>query len=188
MVGRELSLFPGQFSTLLLAFEKTDFVDFVHHVKMVGSTVFAPSNNAFSALGPRVNAFLFNSETGLKYLKALLKYHIAPNATLYSDAYYDKTHGSSIELEGLQREHYDLSTLLGDTHVGVDIARYGGFLSIRVNGFARIPINDGIAKNGVIQVVDKVLIPPCKHNHKQEATAGEIELEDLVERLEAYVE
>lgn len=188
MVGRELSLFPGQFSTLLLAYEKTDFVDYIHGVKMVGSTVFAPSNAAFSRLGLKANAFLFNTETGLKYLRALLKYHIAPNATLYTDAFYDKTHGHEERVDVWEREHYDLPTLLDDTHVGVDIARFGVFLSLRVNGFAHTPVTDGIAKNGVIHVVDKVLFPPCKHKHGQESDDTEdIEVEDLKERLAGYV-
>jgi hypothetical protein len=55
MIGRVISLFPAQFSTLLLAYDKTDFVKFVHNVKMNGSTVFAPSNSAWERLGPKAN-------------------------------------------------------------------------------------------------------------------------------------
>lgn len=187
MIGRILTLFPSKFSTLLLAYEKTDFVKYIHHVKMTGSTVFAPSNGAFDSLGARANAFLFNTETGLKYLKALLKYHIAPNATLYTDEFYDKT-GEESGAKGWQREHYDLKTLLDDTHVGVDIATYAGFRVYKVNGFVNVPVRDGIGKNGVIQVVDKVLIPPCKHGHKDDAFSGEVTIEELMERLQDYVE
>lgn len=186
-VGPLISLFPGQFSTLLLGYEKTDFVKYIHHVKMVGSTVFAPTNNAFAWLGIKANAFLFNTETGLKYLKAILKYHIAPNATLYSDAFYDKTSSEGVDV--FAREHYDLKTLLGDTRVGVDIATLGAFKSIRVNGFSHVSISDGIAKNGAIQVIDKVLLPPCKkHGHHKDDMTGEIEIEDLMDRLADYVE
>ncbi|UNI24956.1 hypothetical protein JDV02_010670 [Purpureocillium takamizusanense] len=186
MVGRVISLFPSHFSTLLLAYEKTDFVKFIHGVKMTGSTVFAPSNDAFQRLGPRANAFLFNTEKGLKYLKALLKYHIAPNATLYSDAFYDKTDKHEKVDNAGGREHYDLGTLLGEARISVDIARLGGFSAIRVNGFAHVSVRDGLAKNGVIQVLDKVLIPQHKHEGHDD-DVSDIAIEDLVQRLEPYV-
>ncbi|GJN74792.1 fasciclin domain-containing protein [Purpureocillium lilacinum] len=185
MAGRIITLFPGQFSTLLLAYEKTDFVKFIHGVKMTGSTIFAPSNDAFRRLGPRANAFLFNTEKGKKYLKALLKYHISPNATLYSDAFYDKTGKDDKADAAGGREHYDLGTLLGEARISVDIARLGGFSAIRVNGFAHVSVRDGVAKNGVIQVLDRVLIP--QHKHKGHDDIHDIEIEDLVRRLEPYV-
>jgi uncharacterized surface protein with fasciclin (FAS1) repeats len=197
VVGRELSLFPSKFSTLLLAFDKTDFVKYIHGIKMTGSTVFAPSNAAFAALGPRTNAFLFNTEKGIKYLRALLKYHIVADFTLYSDAYYqkkkhddhdDKDAGS----EGFTgREHFDLPTLLGDdAYVNVDILTYGLLTTFRINSFSRVTVNDGVAKNGVIQVISRVLIPPHKH-HKhdsEEASSDDISLEELIERLDPYLD
>jgi uncharacterized surface protein with fasciclin (FAS1) repeats len=189
MIGRILTLFPAEFSTLLLAYEKTDFVKYIHGIEMDGSTVFAPSNRAFAALGPRANAFLFNTEKGLKYLKALLKYHIAPDATLYSDAFYDKTDDS--EADGLRREHYDLKSLLHEAHIGVDMAFFAGLTSIKVNGFVNVRVRDAPGKNGVIHVVDKVLIPPCKHKHHHDADLSvfdEVSVEELMERLGPYVE
>lgn len=195
-VGRELSLFPNTFSTLLLAYEKTDFVKFIHGVKTEGTTVFAPSNHAFARLGPRANAFLFNSEQGLGYLKALLKYQIVANATLYSDAYYDK-HAAGGEdrdedhdrVEAEEAQHYDLATLLHDLPIRVDIKRWGGWVRFWVNGFTRVVVRDGVARNGVIHVVDKVPIPPHKHHHDAaEDEDGEISVEELVERLGDYVD
>lgn len=189
MVGAELSLAPSHFSTLLLAYEKTDFVKYIHGVKMIGSTVFAPSNAAFAALGPKANAFLFNTETGLKYLTALLKYHISPNATLYSDAFYDKTESEPSRGSGWEREHYVLPTLLHDTHISVDIARFSALLTYRVNGFAHASVTDAVAKNGVIQVVDKVLFPPCKHQKQGEGSdqTVNVDVEHLIETLEPYL-
>lgn len=187
MVGRELSLLPAQFSTLLLAYEKTHFVDFIHHVHMTGSTIFAPDNNAFARLGPRANAFLFNTEKGLRYLHALLKYQIVANATLYSDAYYHDDHrGEGLGTE--DRDHLDLTTLLGDLPVSVDIVRFAGFTRMIVNGDAHVVVQDAIAKNGVIQVVNKVPIPPHKHHKPKEQEEGEIEVDELKERLEDYLE
>ena len=87
-VAEILSLLPGEFSTLELGLTKTDLFSALNDTSNhIGGTVFAPSNFAFQKLGPRINAFLFSSY-GQKYLKALLKYHIVANQTLYSDAYY----------------------------------------------------------------------------------------------------
>jgi uncharacterized surface protein with fasciclin (FAS1) repeats len=187
--GREVSLFPQYFSTLLLAWQKTEFGKFVHSVKATGTTLFAPSNQAFTRLGPRANAFLFNTETGLKYLNAILKYHVTVNATLYSDAYYDHTADDDAASSG-SGTHYELTTLLHDLHLGVDVGRVFGFLTLRVNGFSRVTVQDGVAANGVIHVVDKVLIPPHKHHGHGEETfeTDEISVEELKERLDEYVE
>lgn len=188
MVGRELSLLPAQFSTLLLAYEKTHFVDFIHHVRMNGSTVFAPDNGAFARLGPRVNAFLFNTEKGLGYLRALLKYQIVANATLYSDAFYREDSGGK-EVGTKEREHFDLTTLLHDLPVSVDIVRFAGFTRMTVNGNVHVVVQDAVAKNGVIQVVNKLPIPPHKyHKGAWEQEEGEIEVDELKERLEDYLE
>lgn len=86
-----IDLLPGEFSTLELGLGKTGLIHALNDTSNhVGGTIFAPSNFAFRKLGPRINAFLF-SRYGQKYLKALLKYHVVANQTLYSDAYYDKS-------------------------------------------------------------------------------------------------
>lgn len=173
------------FSTLLLAYEKTDFVKYIHGVKLVGSTIFAPSNHAFARLGPKVNAFLFNTETGLRYLRALLKYHISPNATLYTDAFYDKTHAEDAHGKLWETDHYDLPTLLDDKPVGVDITRLGGLISVKVNCNTHASVTDGIAKNGVIHVVDKVLIPPHKSGHGDKSDVeDDVDLEWFKEQFD----
>lgn len=196
-VGRELSLFPSKFSTLLLAFDKTDFTSFIHGQVLNGSTIFAPDNRAFQKLGPAANAFLFNTETGLKYLKAILKYHVVANETVYSDAYYSSASSSDSDddsktQDDVGRGHYhlDLPTLLGDKRIAVDVARWAGFIRVKINGYIPIAVQDGIAKNGVIHVPANVLIPPHKHHgHEEDASAtGEISVEELKERLAGYVE
>lgn len=184
MVGRTLSLFPAQFSTLLLAYDRTGFVDYIHGVDLVGSTVLAPSNAAFARLGARANAFLFNTDTGRRYLRALLRYHVVPNATLYSDAFYHAT-GATPAARRLERRHYDLRTLLGDAHVAVDVLSLGDFSIVRVNGFAHVTVRDGVAKNGVIQVLDQVLLPPCKEGASDHA--GDVPVARLKARLEPYL-
>jgi uncharacterized surface protein with fasciclin (FAS1) repeats len=193
MVGRELTFFPSHFSTLLYAYEKTNFVDFIHNIKLNGSTVFAPDNRAFEKLGAKANAFLFNTEKGRTILKALLKYQIVANVTLYSDEVYGNV--DRVGAEGVDRHHYDLTTLLHDKHVSVDITRFGAFTSITVNGQVPVVARDAVAKNGVIQVVGKIPFPPHKHHdhdhdhdHDDHEEEGEIEVGDLIERLQDYVD
>lgn len=188
MAGRELSLLPNVFSTLLLAYEKTDFVKFIHHVPMKGSTLFAPTNRAFTRLGPAANAFLFNTDKGKVILKALLKYQIVANVTLYTDEVYGSTADEAEGSAWRKHEHYDLVTLLQEKHVSVDVDYYGPFASMKVNGEAPVVVRDLVAKNGVIQVVGKIPIPPHKHRDHDHDESEEVSVESLVERLWDYVD
>lgn len=161
-VATILDILPGEFSTLELGLTKTGLWEKIQNADDYpheGGTFFAPSNFAFKKLGPRVNAFLF-SRFGLKYLKALLKYHIVVNQTLYTDAFYDATKDESVVLGRPPYYHFDLPTVLGGKPLAVDVARYGPFVEIRINGFSRVTVHDGVASDGVIQVVSDVLIPP----------------------------
>jgi uncharacterized surface protein with fasciclin (FAS1) repeats len=186
-VATIIDLLPTEFSTLELGLGKTGLFDKINTTDHKGGTFFAPSNFAFQKLGPRINAFLF-SKYGQKYLKALLEYHLVPDNTLYSDAYYS---ADSKSQEGVPKGyfHVDLPTMLEDKSLSVDIARYGGFISIKINGFGRVSVQDGIAQDGVIQVVSDVLIPPKQVPGGPGAQwlGEELEVEDLMERLEPYV-
>lgn len=61
-----------------------------------------------------------------------------------------------------------------------------------INGFSGVQVQDGIAKDGVIHVLNHVLIPP----HKPRGSNGEVvfwqgeelEVEDFKARLEPYLE
>lgn len=188
-VGRELTLFPSAFSTLLLAYEKTNFTEFIHGVKMIGSTVFAPDNAAFEKLGPAANAFLFNTQKGLGYLKAILKYHIVPNEVVYSDAYYSESDAEARDDVGRGHYHLDVPTLLGEKNIAIDVARWGGIIRVKLNGYIPIKLQDAIAKNGVVHLPSSVLIPPHQHDKKNSEDFGEdISVEELMERLGDYVE
>lgn len=187
-----LELLPGEFSTLELAlhktgmFEKINNTDYPHS----GGTFFAPSNFAFKKLGPRVNAFLFSSY-GQKYLKALLKYHIVVNQTLYTDAFFDasKKHDDESTEDRPGNYHYDLPTVLDDKYLSVDIGRYGPFVEIRINAFSRVTVHDGVASDAVIQVVSDVLIPPKSAGGEQIMWQGEeLSVEEFKERLEPFAE
>lgn len=190
-VAAIIDLLPGEFSTLELAlgktglFEKINSTDYPHE----GGTFFAPSNFAFKKLGPKINAFLF-SKYGEKYLKALLEYHIVVNQTLYTDAFYDSSKGEDESVAARPPYyHYDLPTVLHDKYLAVDVTRYGPFVSIRINGFSSVKIHDGVASDGVIQVVSDVLIPPKNTNGEQVFWQGEeMSVEEIKERLQPFVE
>ncbi|OAL33329.1 hypothetical protein AYO20_07340 [Fonsecaea nubica] len=185
-----ISALPGEFSTLDLALEKTGlypaFNDTSSHK---GGTLFAPSNFAFKRLGPRINAFLF-SRFGLKYLKALILYHAGDNITLYSDAIY------KLDADALAPPHHkvpkgfihvDLPTGLEGKSLSIDIARYGRLITMKINGFARVAVLDGIAADGVIHVVPNVLIPP-KTPGGIAVAEDDMDLDEFKARLEPFVE
>lgn len=196
-----ISFLPTEFSTLQLGLEKTGLFSLIQDSPHEGGTLFAPSNFAFKKLGPRINGFLF-SKYGEKYLKALLKYHVVANQTLYSDAFYGPKsvneigagcHGSEdFDEEDVPKGHFhvDLPTLLDEKSLSIDIARYGGFITIKINGFSSVAVQDGVARDGVIHVVRSVLIPPKTPGGKQEEfdEESEIDLEEFKMRLIPFVE
>ncbi|KAL9100466.1 MAG: hypothetical protein Q9163_004156 [Psora crenata] len=183
-----IQLLPGEFSTLELGLAKTGLFKAINDTSThVGGTLFAPSNFAFQKLGPKINGFLFSSY-GLKYLKALLKYHVVANQTLYSDAYY-KAHDEGVEDARIPKGyfHVDLPTLLEDKSLSIDVARYGRIINIKINAFSTVTIEDGIAADGVIHVVSNVLIPPKSVGGIMQQWEGEeLDIGDLRERLEPY--
>jgi uncharacterized surface protein with fasciclin (FAS1) repeats len=181
-----IEFLPGEFSTLQLGLIKTGLFDAIAKANHTGGTFFAPNNWAFKKLGPAINGFLF-SQHGQKYLKALLEYHVVANQTLYSDAFY-KLKNDKVEEEDVPKGqfHYDLPTLLKDKSLSVDIARWAGFITIKINGFSGVAVQDGIAKDGVIHVLSTVLIPP-KTPGGTAYIGEELDLEDFKERLLPFV-
>jgi uncharacterized surface protein with fasciclin (FAS1) repeats len=192
-----IRLLPAPFSTLALALETTGLDKELSEdglARSGGGTLFAPTNHAWARLGPRVNAFLF-SERGKGYLKALLKYHVVVNETVYSDAYYrgGEDNGDDGE-KGVDGKvgggywHVDLPSLLHGKPISVDIKTWKGFVSIVVNGFVKVVVRDGVADDGVVQVVGQVLIPPHKHHDGHGGEEEDMNVEELKERLEPYLE
>lgn len=187
-----LAALPGEFSTLELALTKTGLLPAFNDTKSHnGGTLFAPSNFAFKKLGPRINAFLF-SKYGEKYLKALLLYHAVDNITLYSDAIYkigSKEQDHEHHRPGVPKGffHIDLPTGLEGKSLSIDVARYGRLITIKINGFNKVAITDGIAADGVIHVVPNVLIPPKTPGMADVATE-DMSLEEFKERLEPLVD
>lgn len=183
-----VSLMPSSFSTLELALERTglasELKDLPHH----GLTFFSPDNHAFAKLGRLANAFLF-SEKGKPYLKKLLQYHVVVNQTLYSDEYYPSKHSSTSDEETEMHErpiHLDMPTLLEGANLGVDVRRFWTYRNIRVNGYNDVHVKNGIARDGVLQVLSSVIIPPKKAGDGTSATSDgeEIGVEELKMRID----
>ncbi|RTQ52441.1 fasciclin domain-containing protein [Hymenobacter gummosus] len=100
-------------------------------------TIFAPSNAAFGGLPHGAMAGLLKPESK-QNLTGLIGYHILPSRLLALDL----------------RDGQELTTLEGQKlKIGVQGE------TITVNG-AKVTTKDVVSKNGVIHVIDKVLLPP----------------------------
>ncbi|KAJ5682616.1 hypothetical protein N7462_005781 [Penicillium macrosclerotiorum] len=180
-------------STFILGLERTGLMAQFTEGRRRGGTTYVPSNDAFEALGPEANAFLF-SLRGRKVLLKLLQYHIVAGQTLYFDTLSD-CDGTVCDLQivgsrGYPRPvHLELNTL-AQKKVSVDLMRKGDEQEVvmRVNGFGRVRLRDMLAKDGVMHVLDRVLIPPrtvgVKEEWRDESLEEEfITVEILQERL-----
>lgn len=134
----------GQFKTLLTAVKAAGLTSVL---KGNGPfTVFAPTDEAFSKLGHTVQDLLKpeNRET----LKAILTYHVLPNEVLAARV-------------GRLKDGTKVRTVNGAT---LTIRNRG---QLKVNN-SNILKTDVLADNGVIHVIDAVLLPP-KKEHSEEA-------------------
>ena len=123
-----------QFSTLVAAVTAAGLVD---TLKGDGPfTVFAPTNDAFAALPAGTVEDLLKPENKDKLI-AILTYHVVPGAV------------TSDQLAG---QRMDVATVQGQT-VHID-----GRSGVKVNK-SRVTTADIIASNGVIHVIDRVLLP-----------------------------
>jgi uncharacterized surface protein with fasciclin (FAS1) repeats len=99
-------------------------------------TVFAPTDEAFAALpAGLLDALLLPENVGV--LQAILTYHVVSGTVLAADV----TTGDVPTVEG--------SNIAVDTSMGVVL-----------NGTANVTATDIMASNGVIHVIDAVILPP----------------------------
>jgi len=124
-----------EFSTLVAAVTAAGLVE---TLKGDGPfTVFAPTNEAFAALPAGTVENLLKPENKDKLI-SILTYHVVPGA---------------ITSDQLAGKRQDVATVQGST-VHVD-----GRSGVKVNK-SRVTSADISASNGVIHVIDKVLLPP----------------------------
>ncbi len=127
------------FSTLVTAVQAAGLVE---TLKGPGPfTVFAPTNDAFAALPAGTVESLLLPENKDK-LTAILTYHVVPG---------------QITSDQVIGQRQDVATVQGQTvHVNGMVGKYGS--GVRVNN-ANVTAADIMATNGVIHVIDKVLLP-----------------------------
>jgi uncharacterized surface protein with fasciclin (FAS1) repeats len=138
----DVAVDAGTFATLVAAVQAAELVD---ALKGEGPyTVFAPTDEAFAALPEGTVENLLKPENQAQ-LQAVLLYHVVPGKVMKSD---------------LESGSLDAETLQGST---VEIIKSEGWTEkqrlITVNG-ANVVTADVAASNGVIHVIDAVILPP----------------------------
>ena len=128
----------AQFKTLVAAVKAADLVD---TLKGEGPfTVFAPTDEAFAKLPPGTVEELLKPENKDK-LKAILTYHVVAGKVMAADV---------VKLNGR-----NVKTVQGNP---VAIQVNGGAVMV---GKAKVTKTDIVTSNGVIHVIDTVLLPPA---------------------------
>lgn len=132
----EIAVGDDTFSTLVAALQTAELVD-----ALSGDgpfTVFAPTNDAFAALGAdTINGLLQEENRGT--LTSILTYHVVAGEFFARD---------------LDAGSYELTTLQGDT-LDLVVDSHG---AVTVDG-ASVIAADVDASNGVVHVIDAVITP-----------------------------
>ena len=106
-------------------------------------TVFAPTNAAFEALPPGLLERLRSSSISLQ---SVLSYHVVRGALTAEEV---------LALEGIDGEGAAVPTLLG-APLTLTVNAEG---QVVINGVATVIATDVMASNGVVHVIDTVLVP-----------------------------
>ncbi len=136
----------GNFNTLLTALDKAGLTDTLSGTGPY--TVFAPTDAAFQALLDSMNmtsADLLDRSD----LADILMYHVAPGKITSDDLQNYKSTDNPDQII--------VPTLDGDQTLTITFADDG---TIVINGTAKVTLTNVEASNGVIYVIDTVLMPP----------------------------
>jgi uncharacterized surface protein with fasciclin (FAS1) repeats len=125
----------GKFKTLAAALTKAGLID---TLKGPGPfTVFAPTDDAFAAVPKAdLDALLANQDK----LKSVLTYHVVAGKVMAADV---------------------VKMTSGKTVQGADVAIKVSGSTVMINK-SKVIMTDIVCKNGVIHVIDAVLMPPAK--------------------------
>ena len=133
----DVAIANGHFKTLAKALTEAGLVD---TLKGAGPfTVFAPTDDAFAKLPPGTLDGLLKD---IPKLTAILKYHVLAGKVAAADV---------VKLDGKTAK-----TLSGDD---LKVSTHGG---VKLNGEVNVTKTDIAASNGMIHVVDAVLLPSAK--------------------------
>lgn len=123
-------------STFVKLIEQAELVDDLQRLDKF--TLFAPTNEAFSKLPKEKLEMLLMSDNKAKLMQ-VMQAHVLPN-----------------EVSSLQLEDNTRIQMAGDTYIPVETGINNSYVTV---GGARIVKNDIEASNGVIHVIDSVILP-----------------------------
>jgi len=123
----------GRFSTLVAALQAADLVGTLEGEGPF--TVFAPTDDAFAMLPEGTVDALLND---IPTLQSILLYHVVPGNVMASDV---------------------VSLSSADTASGLELSISVENGAVKIND-AQVIITDIVASNGVIHVIDRVILPP----------------------------
>jgi uncharacterized surface protein with fasciclin (FAS1) repeats len=126
----------GQFNTLVAAVQAAGLVETLQGEGPF--TVFAPTDAAFAALPAGTVEDLLKPENKAK-LTAILTYHVVAGKVMAAQA-----------------AQLDTATTVNGADIDIDASAAG----VKING-ANVVSADIAASNGVIHVIDKVIMPPA---------------------------
>lgn len=160
-VSRILQDLPAvAFGLLRLAIDVSGFSQDLED--LLGSTMFAPTDSAFHEC--RLDASTMASmDPGV--LRELLRCHIAPGRTLYSNMRYDvdpKPEPPSLP-DPLPRpsghQTVRLDSAVSSKPIRIDIGRIKGLIDMWVNCESQVVSMDHMAADGVVHIVDRLIVP-----------------------------
>jgi uncharacterized surface protein with fasciclin (FAS1) repeats len=134
----EIAAGDEQFSTLVSALERVNLVSVLDDPG--NFTVFAPTNAAFQALGVDLNTLSDEALTGI------LLYYVLGGKVASTDLQNGQTYATTASETGP-----------GDTQLSILIEKDAS--GVTVNGAAKVTTADVEATNGVIHIVDAVIMP-----------------------------
>jgi uncharacterized surface protein with fasciclin (FAS1) repeats len=134
----EIAAGDAQFSTLVTALNRTNLTSVLNGTGTF--TVFAPTNAAFTAAGIDVNTIPVDQLTDV------LLYHVLGATVKSTDLQEGQTYVSTASAAGPN-----------DKQLSILIEKTGA--AVKVNNSANVTSADVAATNGVIHVVDNVLLP-----------------------------
>ena len=139
----EVAAEAGQFNILIQAAQKAGLAEYLSTTD--GITVFAPTDAAFEALLTDLGATSLD-EIPVADLTNILLYHVIGSKAMSTD---------------LQSGYLPTLSKLGDNSISMYINFANG---VAINKNIKVTTADVLAKNGVIHVVDKVILPPSVVN------------------------
>lgn len=139
----EVAAEAGQFNILIQAAQKAGLAEALSSTE--GITVFAPTDDAFKMLLTELGAKSLD-DIAVADLTNILLYHVI---------------GSKAMSKDLKSGYFPTLSKSGDNYISMYIGVGEG---VTVNKNTRVTAADIQAKNGVIHVVDKVILPPSVVN------------------------